>query len=233
MVTGQVEVCIQEVVMVRVNRSNFTKNIRGKIINSQTSSVRNYTTSAYAKSLTTEEYTKCSKYLKCYIKLYTYNFYDWFSVLKIIYWNISEGSENLILQLQNRAETCGDFSSDDVGRKVTLIGWIQGQHLPRFIKLKDGHGIIQCLIPTVVCVFYYSKYTSILNINTYVLFICFVLQKPELQSVLQTITSENILQVVGTVMARPESQINMVIIVYIDLYHHAWLNTYIIFCISF
>ncbi|XP_077288872.1 aspartyl-tRNA synthetase, mitochondrial isoform X2 [Arctopsyche grandis] len=155
MVTGQVEVSIQEVVMVRVNRGNFIKNdknIRGKMINSQTASVRNYTTSAYAKSLTTEEYTKC------------------------------KGSESLILQMQNRAETCGDFSSDDVGRKVTLIGWIHGQHLPRFIKLKDGHGIIQCLIPIV---------------------------KPELQNVLKTITSEDVLQVVGTVMARPTSQVNM------------------------
>lgn len=65
MVTGQVEVSIQDLVMVRVNRglqNKIFKDARGRTINSRAMYARNFSTSAYTKSLTTEENTKCSYY---------------------------------------------------------------------------------------------------------------------------------------------------------------------------
>lgn len=67
-----------------------------------------------------------------------------------VYECCAEGNNSLIWQMKNRIETCADLNIDDVGRKVILIGWIHSRHLSRFIKLKDGHGIIQCLIPSAV-----------------------------------------------------------------------------------
>jgi aspartyl-tRNA synthetase len=55
-------------------------------------------------------------------------------------------SENLLNYFVNRKVTCGELRRDDVGRVVTLVGWLDGKKHGRFLQLKDGYGITQIII---------------------------------------------------------------------------------------
>lgn len=62
---------------------------------------------------------------------------------------ITGQNEALLKILKSRSDTCGGLTKNDVGRKVTIVGWTHARnHLPRFLQLKDGYGSIQCLIPS-------------------------------------------------------------------------------------
>ena len=53
-----------------------------------------------------------------------------------------------------RTDLCGTLRSDDVGRRVTVCGWVakrreHGEHLA-FIDVRDHTGIVQCVVPGTV-----------------------------------------------------------------------------------
>ncbi|GAB1607800.1 aspartate--tRNA ligase, mitochondrial-like [Argonauta hians] len=83
---------------------------------------------------------------------------------------------------KSRTHTCGELSSKDVGKSVVLCGWVQYKRLDQFLLVRDWRGATQVLIP------------GELHNN--------------LQPVLSDLPLESVVQIQGTVMARPEDQIN-------------------------
>jgi aspartyl-tRNA synthetase len=55
-------------------------------------------------------------------------------------------SENIVKYFVNREVTCGELRKDDVGRVVTMVGWLDSKKHGKFLQLKDGYGITQILI---------------------------------------------------------------------------------------
>lgn len=45
-----------------------------------------------------------------------------------------------------RTHTCGELRPCDVGKKVTLCGWVQYIRMSKFILLRDSYGLTQCII---------------------------------------------------------------------------------------
>lgn len=56
------------------------------------------------------------------------------------------GTENLIKYFVKREATCGELRKEDVGRMVTLVGWLDSKKHGKFLHLKDGYGITQIII---------------------------------------------------------------------------------------
>jgi aspartyl-tRNA synthetase len=46
----------------------------------------------------------------------------------------------------NREATCGELRKEDVGRVVTLVGWLDSKKHGKFLQLKDGYGITQIIV---------------------------------------------------------------------------------------
>lgn len=46
----------------------------------------------------------------------------------------------------NRETTCGELRKEDVGRNVTLVGWLDSKKHGKFLQLKDGYGITQIIV---------------------------------------------------------------------------------------
>lgn len=46
-----------------------------------------------------------------------------------------------------RTHSCGELRGSDVGKTVTLCGWLEFARLKRFFTLRDGYGHTQILIP--------------------------------------------------------------------------------------
>lgn len=44
-----------------------------------------------------------------------------------------------------RTHTCGELRTLHVGQKVTLCGWVQYLRLSKFLLLRDGYGLVQCV----------------------------------------------------------------------------------------
>ncbi|KAG5676655.1 hypothetical protein PVAND_006473 [Polypedilum vanderplanki] len=57
-------------------------------------------------------------------------------------------SENIVQYFVNRQLTCGELRREDVGRTVTLVGWLDSKKHGKFLHLKDGYGITQVIIDT-------------------------------------------------------------------------------------
>lgn len=55
-------------------------------------------------------------------------------------------SENIVQYFVNRETTCGELRKEDVGRTVTLVGWLDSKKHGKFLQLKDGYGITQILV---------------------------------------------------------------------------------------
>lgn len=59
-------------------------------------------------------------------------------------------SENILKYFTNRQTTCGELRMDDVGKLVTLVGWLDSKKHGRFLQLKDGYGQTQIIIDSEV-----------------------------------------------------------------------------------
>ena len=76
----------------------------------------------------------------------------------------------------NRTHTCGELRTEHVGKTVTLCGWLEFERMKKFLTLRDGYGSIQVLIP--------PKLTNAVNLDA--------------------VPFESIVEIEGTVVARPE-----------------------------
>ncbi|XP_046804935.1 aspartate--tRNA ligase, mitochondrial [Lucilia cuprina] len=100
--------------------------------------------------------------------------------------NKPAGSGNVIKvadlnKFANRTHTCGELTSDNIGEKVTICGWLEFQRMGKFFILRDGYGQTQVLI---------TDKTNGLEDNE------------------QGIALESIVRVEGTVIPRPAATIN-------------------------
>lgn len=46
-----------------------------------------------------------------------------------------------------RSHNCGELRENDIGKEVTLCGWLEFSRMKRFFTLRDGYGQTQVLIP--------------------------------------------------------------------------------------
>ncbi|XP_064535213.1 aspartate--tRNA ligase, mitochondrial isoform X2 [Drosophila montana] len=89
-------------------------------------------------------------------------------------------NENILKYFENRDLTCNDLRRDDVGKTVTLVGWIPSTKNNKFLQLKDGYGQTQLMIDD----------QSLMDT---------FLSTPE----------QTVLQIVGKVLGRPKANINL------------------------
>lgn len=83
----------------------------------------------------------------------------------------------------SRTHTCGELRSAHVGQEVTLCGWLQYERQGLFVVLRDFHGLTQIVIPQ-------DESSS------------------HLKKLLMAAPLESVVQVNGTVIARPQNQAN-------------------------
>ncbi|MCD8139021.1 MAG: aspartate--tRNA ligase [Planctomycetaceae bacterium] len=83
-----------------------------------------------------------------------------------------------------RTHTCGELRKTDAGKTVTLAGWVQNRRdhgSLMFIDLRDRYGLTQIVFDT---------------------------EKPDVLKLGQEVRAEWVLQVTGTVLARPDDMVN-------------------------
>uniref|UniRef100_A0A1B6CB86 Aminoacyl-transfer RNA synthetases class-II family profile domain-containing protein n=2 Tax=Clastoptera arizonana TaxID=38151 RepID=A0A1B6CB86_9HEMI len=80
-----------------------------------------------------------------------------------------------------RTHTCGELRSSDVGKEVTLCGWLEFSRMNRFATIRDAYGTTQIIIPQ--------------NAN-------------EIEQKLIETPLESVIMVKGSVCGRPSNQIN-------------------------
>lgn len=56
----------------------------------------------------------------------------------------TEGDVN---EFTYRSHNCGELRESDIGKEVTLCGWLEFSRMKRFFTLRDGYGHTQVLIP--------------------------------------------------------------------------------------
>jgi len=86
-------------------------------------------------------------------------------------------------KFSSRSHTCGELRKSDIGKEVTLCGWIHSFRTDKFIILRDYHGYTQILLP--------QNFTQM-----------------SLGIELSEMTKESVVKVVGKVMPRPKENIN-------------------------
>lgn len=55
-------------------------------------------------------------------------------------------TEQVVKYFVNREVTCGELRKEDVGRVVSLVGWLDSKKHGKFLQLKDGYGITQVIV---------------------------------------------------------------------------------------
>ncbi|XP_067624823.1 aspartate--tRNA ligase, mitochondrial [Eurosta solidaginis] len=55
-------------------------------------------------------------------------------------------TENILKYFENRDITCNDLRRDDIGKVVTLVGWVPPIRVSKFLQLKDGYGQTQMIV---------------------------------------------------------------------------------------
>ncbi|XP_030384596.1 aspartate--tRNA ligase, mitochondrial [Scaptodrosophila lebanonensis] len=89
-------------------------------------------------------------------------------------------NENILKYFENRDLTCNDLRRDDVGKTVTLVGWIPSTKNNKFLQLKDGYGQTQLMI-----------------------------EDQSLIDTFMSAPEQQVLQIVGKVLCRPKANINL------------------------
>lgn len=93
----------------------------------------------------------------------------------------SSCTNNAVNTYTNRSHTCGELRSSDVGKEVTLYGWLEYQRLDKFGVLRDGYGSVQFLVPD---------------------------ESKKIGDILGKLNLESVIKLRGIVTARPEGQSN-------------------------
>ncbi|CAH1970648.1 unnamed protein product [Acanthoscelides obtectus] len=88
---------------------------------------------------------------------------------------------NRVNKYTNRSYTCGELNTNHIGESVVLCGWLEYQRMNRFVVLRDSYGETQMLVGD---------------------------KDIETQNVLAKVPYESILEVKGTVLARPKDMVN-------------------------
>lgn len=65
--------------------------------------------------------------------------------------NTSKDQAN-VNEFTYRSHNCGELRESDIGKEVTLCGWLEFSRMNKFITLRDGYGHTQILIPKEVAV---------------------------------------------------------------------------------
>ncbi|XP_075152338.1 aspartyl-tRNA synthetase, mitochondrial isoform X2 [Haematobia irritans] len=89
-------------------------------------------------------------------------------------------NENILKYFENRDITCNHLRHRDIGKDVTLVGWIPNGKTSKFLQLKDGYGQTQIII-----------------------------EDPAMQDTVSSAPDGTIVQVTGKVLARPKQNINL------------------------
>lgn len=55
-------------------------------------------------------------------------------------------TDNILKYFENRDITCNDLRRRDIGKDVTLVGWVPTGRTNKFMQLKDGYGQTQIII---------------------------------------------------------------------------------------
>lgn len=91
-------------------------------------------------------------------------------------------ADSSINSFSERTHTCGQLTKNDVGKRVTLYGWIQHTRFGnKFIEIRDSYGITQCIVDQK------QLTTSFRKLNLH---------------------NESVVKVVGQVRDRPRSELN-------------------------
>lgn len=55
-------------------------------------------------------------------------------------------TENVVKYFINREVTCGELRKQDVGKVISLVGWLDSKKHGKFLQIKDGYGITQVIV---------------------------------------------------------------------------------------
>ncbi|XP_017025829.3 aspartate--tRNA ligase, mitochondrial isoform X1 [Drosophila kikkawai] len=89
-------------------------------------------------------------------------------------------NENILKYFENRDLTCNDLRRDDIGKEVTLVGWVPSTKNNKFLQLKDGYGQTQLMI-----------------------------EDQTLSDTFLSTPEQTVVQIVGKVLGRPKANINL------------------------
>lgn len=65
-------------------------------------------------------------------------------------------SKDVVNEFTYRSHNCGELRESDIGKEVTLCGWLEFSRMKRFFTLRDGYGHTQVLIPEHVSTFHFK-----------------------------------------------------------------------------
>nr|CAH7722507.1 unnamed protein product [Callosobruchus chinensis] len=88
---------------------------------------------------------------------------------------------NRVNKYTNRSYTCGELNANNIGESVVLCGWLEFQRMNKFVVLRDSYGETQLLVDD---------------------------KDIETQNLLEKVPYESVLEVKGTVLARPKDMVN-------------------------
>ncbi|XP_036344295.1 aspartate--tRNA ligase, mitochondrial-like isoform X1 [Rhagoletis pomonella] len=89
-------------------------------------------------------------------------------------------SENILKYFENRDISCNDLRREDIGKTVTLVGWIPPSKTCKFLQLKDGYGQTQIMV-----------------------------EEQAMQETCLSAPEGTVIQVTGKVLGRPRANINL------------------------
>ncbi|XP_017086699.1 LOW QUALITY PROTEIN: aspartate--tRNA ligase, mitochondrial [Drosophila eugracilis] len=89
-------------------------------------------------------------------------------------------NENILKYFENRDITCNDLRREDVGKTVTLVGWVPSTKNNKFLQLKDGYGQTQLMI-----------------------------EDQSLSDTFLSTPEQTVIQIVGKVLGRPKANVNL------------------------
>lgn len=72
--------------------------------------------------------------------------------------NTNEVIKN-VNEFSYRSHNCGELREPDIGKEVTLCGWLEFSRMNKFFTLRDGYGHTQVIIPNKV------RTLSVIKIN--------------------------------------------------------------------